>query len=51
MLGWCPDAGVRWHHVAPEKQMHNAFVESFNDRLRDESLNERILGTSLKRAR
>ena len=39
---WCQDTGVGWHHIAPEKPMQNAFVESFNGRLRDERLNEHI---------
>ena len=39
-----------WHYIAPGKPMQNAFVESFNDRLRDEFLNETLF-TSLMQAR
>ena len=42
VLRWCQDTGVGWHYVAPGKPMQNAFVESFNGRLRDECLNENI---------
>jgi transposase InsO family protein len=27
---------VAWHYIAPGKPMQNAFIESFNSRLRDE---------------
>ena len=27
---------VEWHYIAPGKPMQNAFIESFNGRLRDE---------------
>ena len=30
------DNGVRWHYIAPGKPTQNAFIESFNGRLRDE---------------
>ena len=39
-----------WHYIAPGKPMQNAFIESFNGRLRDELLNETLF-TSLARAR
>ena len=38
------------HYTAPGKPMQNAFVESFNGRLRDEFLNETLF-TSLMQAR
>jgi putative transposase len=44
MLRWCPDTGVGRHCIAPGRPMQNAFVESFNGRLRDECLNEHIFG-------
>ena len=44
VLKWCQDTGVAWHYIAPGKPMQNAFVESFNGRLRDECLNEHIFG-------
>ena len=40
----------RWHDIAPGKPQQNAFVESFNGRLRDELLNETLF-TSLTHAR
>lgn len=42
VLRWCQDTGVGWHDIAPGKPMQNAFVESFNGRLRDECLNENL---------
>lgn len=44
VLRWCQDTGVGWHYIAPGKPMQNAFVESFNGRLRDECLNENLFG-------
>ncbi len=44
VLKWSQDTGVNWHYIAPGKPMQNAFVESFNGRLRDECLNEHIFG-------
>jgi len=41
---------VEWHYIAPGEPMQNGFVESFNGRLRDESLNE-IVFTSLTHVR
>lgn len=32
---------VDWHYITPGKSIQNAFIESFNRRLRDEFLNER----------
>ncbi len=31
---------VQWHYIQPGKQVQNAFIESFNSKLRDECLNE-----------
>ena len=42
MLAWSEEAGIEWHYIAPSKPMQNAFVESFNGRLRDECLNEHL---------
>lgn len=50
ILKWSQDAGVEWHYIAPGKPTQNAFIESFNGRLRDELLNE-VLFTSLPHAR
>lgn len=44
VLRWCQDTGAGWHYIAPGKPMQNAFVESFNGRLRDECLNENLFG-------
>jgi len=40
ILKWAQDSHVGWHYIAPGKPTQNAFVESFNGRLRDEFLNE-----------
>jgi len=50
ILRWCQETGVGWHYIAPGKPTQNAFVESFNGRLRDELLNETLFG-SLAHAR
>jgi putative transposase len=42
ILNWCQETGVAWHYIAPGKPTQNAFIESFNGRLRDELLNETI---------
>ncbi len=50
ILRWSQERGVGWHYIAPGKPQQNAFVESFNGRLRDECLNETVF-TSLRQAR
>src|SRR5258708_17042496 len=35
MLAWCKETGIDWHFIAPGKPIQNAFVESFNGRMRD----------------
>jgi putative transposase len=40
ILKWAQDSQVGWHYIAPGKPTQNAFIESFNGRLRDEFLNE-----------
>jgi len=50
ILAWTDESKVGWHYIAPGKPMQNAFVESFNGRLRDEFLNETLF-TSLPQAR
>jgi putative transposase len=42
ILRWSQERGVEWHYIAPGKPTQNAFVESFNGRLRDECLNETL---------
>jgi putative transposase len=41
---------VAWHYIQPGKPVENAFIESFNSRLRDECLNEHVF-MSLAEAR
>jgi putative transposase len=45
ILAWADAARVAWHYIAPGKPMQNAFIESFNGRLRDELLNETLFST------
>jgi putative transposase len=45
ILRWQNDTGVSWHYIAPGKPTQNAFIESFNARLRDELLNEEAFDT------
>lgn len=40
ILTWADQSRIAWHYIALEKPMRNAFIESFNGRLRDELLNE-----------
>jgi putative transposase len=40
ILRWSQERQVEWHYIAPGKPTQNAFVESFNGRLRDKCLNE-----------
>ena len=42
ILAWCAEHEVEWHYIAPGKPMQNAFIESFNGRMRDELLNETL---------
>jgi len=50
ILRWSQETGIDWHYIAPGKPQQNAFIESFNGRLRDELLNETLF-TSLGHAR
>lgn len=45
MLDWQNRTGVNWHYIAPGKPTQNAFIESFNGRLRDELLNETVFAS------
>lgn len=40
MLGWSQETEVRLHFIAPGKPVENAYIESFNGKLRDECLNQ-----------
>jgi putative transposase len=42
ILQWSKEACVAWHYIAPGKPQQNAFIESFNGKLRDECLNETV---------
>ncbi|WP_316203118.1 IS3 family transposase [Bradyrhizobium sp. SZCCHNRI30512] len=50
ILTWADQSRIAWHYIAPGKPIQNAFIESFNGRLRDELLNETLF-TSLAQAR
>ena len=50
ILRWSQEQQIEWHYIAPGKPQQNAFIESFNGRLRDELLNETLF-TSLVHAR
>ena len=50
ILSWTTETGVDWHYIDPGKPVQNAFIESFNGRLRDEFLNETLF-TSLAQTR
>ena len=50
ILAWSDRQKVAWHYIAPGKPVQNAFIESFNGRLRDELLNETLF-RSLPHAR
>jgi putative transposase len=39
---WPQEHGVEWYYIAAAKPMQNAFIDSFNGRLRDECLNEHL---------
>ncbi|MGA8794745.1 integrase core domain-containing protein, partial [Candidatus Binatus sp.] len=49
VLRWATSR-VAWHYIEPGKPVQNAFIESFNSKLRDECLNEYVF-TSLAEAR
>ena len=50
ILEWSQETQIGWHYIAPGKPTQNAFIESFNGRLRDELLNETLF-ISLAHAR
>jgi len=39
------NTGIDWHYIAPGKPSQNAFIESFNGKLRDECLNETLFSS------
>jgi putative transposase len=50
VLRWSQELRIEWHYIAPGKPTQNAFIESFNARMRDELLNETLF-TSLAQVR
>lgn len=42
ILAWSKDHRVEWHDIASGRPMQDGYVESFNGRMRDELLNERL---------
>lgn len=50
VLRWAEECEGEWHYIAPAKPQQNAFLESFNGRVRDGRLNEHVFG-SLAEAR
>lgn len=50
VLKWVQETGIDWHYIAPGNPTQNAFIESFNGKLRDECLNETLF-SSLVEAR
>lgn len=45
ILGFCEETAIKWHDIALGKLIQNAFVESFNGRIRNECLNERTFSS------
>lgn len=45
ILKWVQEIGINWHYIAPGKPTQNAFIESFNGKLRDECLNETLFSS------
>lgn len=45
ILAWAHKTRIEWHYIAPGKPTQNAFIESFNGRLRDELLNETLFSS------
>jgi putative transposase len=48
ILAFADRMRIDWHYIAPGKPIHNAFIESFNGRLRDELLTRRCSPRSPK---
>lgn len=40
ILKWSQESCINWQYIQPGKPMQNAYIESFNGKLRDECLNE-----------
>lgn len=50
VLEWASRQGIEWHYITPGRPMENGYTESFNDKLRNECLNENWFA-SLREAR
>lgn len=50
ILSWSCERSINWRYIEPGKPVQNAYIESFNGKLRDECLNENWF-TSLDEAR
>ena len=51
VLAWSDEAGIEWHYIAPGKPMQNAFIESFNGRLRENAQTSTCSMASARRGR
>ena len=51
ILRWSQETRVEWHYIAPGKPQQNAFIESFNGRLRDELVERDAVRFAQTRAR
>ena len=47
VLKWVKETEIDWHYIQPGQPAQNAFIESFNGRLRDECLNETLFSSLL----
>ena len=45
VLEWTQERRMDWHWIEPGKPQQNAFIESFNGKLRDEFLNETVFSS------
>jgi putative transposase len=45
ILRWAQDRQIEWHYIAPGNQQQKGYVESFNDRSRDDCLNETLFAS------
>ena len=50
ILSWTTDSRIDWQYIDPGKPVQNAFIESFDGRLRDEFLNETLFTSLARRA-
>lgn len=42
ILAWSKDHKVEWYYIAPGRPMQSGYVESFDDRMRDELFHESL---------